>query len=355
MMIPVSPEQPVPVIIYRVTPEEAFRLGILARTVEVISQLAPYHSFAQRRESPQELCTGDLPSLRYKPIAALSNGEGLERSRRERKLWLLQPQLLELQPYRGGPPLLALEQGHGFYEAYLPSESSALCCEWYGEEQLQDVQQQLEALPESRFWSGKSAALPGLLLRYFFRWQEQGHSLLSGKTHARLPQKRPELERYLEQNPPPIPDASEIPLQPRFPKTAGGGGKGIRRVRGNQRDPESLQGDRGDRGNKEEQFPPQLWLDDAARAIGHLRRPRLSSKEQQQSLARGLWALLAFWASARLRPESVLGKLAFWLRSEQQRQGLRGHPPCQKQAPCSAQSEATSLKLDAWRAQVQDR
>ena len=119
---------PIPLVIYRVNPKEAYELGVWA-CVEEPANLPPNPFFDLSRPFPAQIQGGGaLPSR--KPIAALTNLEGIRRSHKERKLWLLHPQSNELSLYRGEPQLLALWQSYGFYEAYLPHDSSAVPHEW---------------------------------------------------------------------------------------------------------------------------------------------------------------------------------------------------------------------------------
>ncbi len=131
--------QIIPLIIYRVHPEEAGQLGILAHVVSDLSQLQAHNVSTELADTVPA-----LPPLKLKPIAALTNNEGLERSRRQGYLWLLHPQLNQLQPYRGQPPLLALQSSYGFYEAYLPHDSCAVPLQWYNEAQLEQLPDAIE-------------------------------------------------------------------------------------------------------------------------------------------------------------------------------------------------------------------
>ncbi|WGK68462.1 hypothetical protein P0082_08215 [Candidatus Haliotispira prima] len=364
----------VPLIIYRVCPEDACYLGVLAQTVSDIGQLAQYKELpgaypdsasslyplcgkapqnTETEQSPAEGRRNALPPLKFRPIAALTNAEGLERSREEHCLWLWHPQLNELRPYRGKPPLLALQQSYSFYEAYLPLSSSALPYEWFSAEQLNRLHsetfraggpEQDSVLSGPWLDSEERQSFLGTLAKHFFFWQKLGRSLLRAKVHARLPQKLKEREQWLEQtyqtDGPEGPCADgpaeyRIPLQAKYP---------------------NKYQDKQPNKSKEPQkqgSPLQAWLAEGQEALGQLQESLNEGRQtangrtankglQSEYLARILWAVTAFWAGSRLRPETVLRKLTDWLHLEQYHQTLET-----KHSEHRIRSEAPVVKSEA--------
>ena len=259
-------ELPIPLIIYRVYPEEAYQLGILSHTITDISDLSSYESVPMKAI--------EVPAL--KPIAALSNPRGIERSREEGYLWLLHPQCRELRPYRGKPPLLALENSYGFCEAYLPHTSSAVPHEWDNENspikyQSKQATESQFALAESRLLdNGKKQNLLGILLQYFCDCKQQGKSLSYPKPHnisVVVPEK----------------EIAKLPLEGR----------------------------------------DFVWLEAAISSFISLaklqkqNKPEIRYSEVTEYFAQGLWSLLAALVSSYFQPEIVLDKLSAWFDWEQ--------------------------------------
>ena len=125
---------PIPLVIYRVNSQEAYQLGVWANVGPPDLPPSPFFNLrdAESFSTHQSACLKNvtLPPLQQKPIGALTNLKGIRRSHKEHKLWLLHPQSNELSLYRGEPILLALWQSYGFYEAYLPHNSSVVPHEW---------------------------------------------------------------------------------------------------------------------------------------------------------------------------------------------------------------------------------
>ena len=284
----------IPLVIYRVQPEEAYQLGILGQTVEQLGDLRAYAAMPQEGTA--------LP----KPLAALSNAAGIAQSRKEACLWLLHPQLGELQPYLGRPPLLALKSSYGFYEAYLPHSSSAVPHEWYSQEQLCKLLQHKD-LAAPWLGSEEKQGLLGIVLKHFYFWKKLGRSLLRS-----MPSELKEAEQLLQKAHSGTAVLQKLPLKKPGSK---------------------------------------LWLAEAQAA-----EQRRSAAPE--SLARSLWALLAFWASSPLRPEPVLRRLSHWLRVELQHQELFAKMEIETQesqakAPNKDQAKAPNKakhpELEAWR------
>ncbi len=252
-------EFPIPLIIYRVCPEEAYQLGILSQTITDISDLSRYQSMSMK--------TIEVPIL--KPIAALSNTKGIARSKEDGCLWLLHPQCRELRPYRGNPPLLALEDCYGFCEAYLPHTSSAVPHEWDNEHSqaklpLKEAAQSIFALSEPRLLdNGKKQNLLDILFNQFCHWKAQGKSLSYSKPHnisVVVPEK----------------EMAKLPLE----------GRGF------------------------------VWLETAITSLISLAKLQKQNKQEirysevTEYFAQGLWSLLAALVTSYFQPEIVLEKLS---------------------------------------------
>lgn len=122
-----SADTVLPVLIYRVSLEEALALGVLPEDLALLDK-----AHLEGRET-------DGPTTQIKPLAALCTLASIQRSHNEHKLWLWHPQILKQVPYRKEPKIIRLQQASGWFEAYIPADSAPSPYIWYSLEQLQEM------------------------------------------------------------------------------------------------------------------------------------------------------------------------------------------------------------------------